>query len=46
MYARAFLKNLLAIPADEALKLSIEHGTVWHINPHRRTRTILTIGSQ
>lgn len=46
MFARALLKNLLAIPADDALELSVEHGTVWHINPQLRTRTILIIDSQ
>jgi broad specificity phosphatase PhoE len=46
MFARALLKNLLAIPADDALELSVEHGTVWHINPQLCTRTILTIDSQ
>ncbi len=46
MIARVLLKNLLAVSADDALKLSVEHGTVWHINPQLNVRTILTVGRQ
>lgn len=44
MYARALLMHLLSVPADAALELSVEHGTIWHVDLRTPDSSILAAG--
>jgi len=43
MFGRALERNLLGLEPNDALELSIAHGTIVHLDPAAGTRTVLSV---